>query len=122
MLTSRGVWFLIVAGAAAFWSVWLAYYGGFAGLFALTLVLWFVGEWAWFLARTTAASGRISVERLLLQNDREQPNLWARVEATIRVRLALKPGGISLPFVAASDKLPVGLGVVGGERRVVTQR
>jgi len=119
MLTSRGVWFLIVAGVAAFWGVWFAYYGGFAGLFAVTLVLWFIGEWAWFLARTTAASGRISIERQLVQNDREQPNLWAKVEATIRLQLALKPGGLSLPFVAAADKLPVGMGVVGGDRRVV---
>jgi uncharacterized protein (DUF58 family) len=119
MLTARGVWFLIVAGVVAFWSVWVAYYGGFAGLFALTILLWFIFEWAWFLARTTAASGRISVERRLVQNDREQPNLWAKVEATIRVRLALKPGGLSLPFVAAADKLPVGMGVTGGERRLV---
>lgn len=119
MLTARGVWLLIVLGVAAFWSVWLAYTGAFAALFALTLLLWFIGEWAWFLARTTAASGRISIERHLIQNDREQPNLWARVEATIRVRLALKPGGLSLPFVAAADKLPVGMGVVGGLRRVV---
>jgi uncharacterized protein (DUF58 family) len=119
MLTARGVWFLIVAGVVAFWSVWLAYYGGFAGLFALTILLWFIFEWAWFLARTTAAAGRVSVERHLVQNDREQPNLWAKVEATIRVRLALKPGGLSLPFVAAADKLPVGMGVTGGQRRVV---
>ncbi len=119
MLTSRGVWFLIVAGVVTFWGVWLAYYGGFAGLFALTLVLWFIGEWVWFLTRTTAAAGRISIERRLVQNDREQPNLWAKVEATIRVQLAIKPGGLSLPFVAAADKLPVGMGVVGGDRRVV---
>jgi len=119
MLTARGVWLLIVLGVAAFWSVWLAFYGAFAALFALSLLLWFIGEWAWFLARTTAATGRISVERHLVQNDREQPNLWARLEATIRVQLALKPGGLSLPFVAAADKLPAGMGVVGGQRRVV---
>jgi uncharacterized protein (DUF58 family) len=119
MLTARGVWFLIVVGVVTFWSVWLAFYGPTAAIFGVTLLLWFIFEWAWFVARTTAAAGRVSVERHLLQNDREQPNLWAKVEATIRVRLGLKPGGLSLPFVAASDKLPVGLGVVGGQRRKV---
>ncbi|MCU0703790.1 MAG: DUF58 domain-containing protein [Fimbriiglobus sp.] len=119
MLTARGVWLLILVGLAAFWSVWFAFYGAFAAIFSLTVLLWFIGEWAWFIARTTAAAGRVRVERHLVQNDREQPNLWAKVEATIRVRLALSPGGLSLPFVAAADKLPFGMGVVGGDRRMV---
>lgn len=119
MLTARGFWLLLVVGLLTFWSVWLANWGAFAAVFALTVLVWFIFEWAWFLARTTAAAGRISVERSLVQNDREQPNLWAKVEATIRVRLAVKPGGLSLPFVSAADKLPVGMGVTGGQRRVV---
>lgn len=119
MLTARGVWFLVVVGFAAFWAVWLAPYAPAAAVFSLTLLLWFIFEWAWFLTRTTAATGRISVERDLVQNDREQPNLWAKVEATVRVTLGLKPGGLGLPFVAAADRLPVGQGVTGGLRRVV---
>jgi uncharacterized protein (DUF58 family) len=120
MLTARGFWFLFSVSLLAFWAVvLLAFYRPTIAILTFTLLLWFIFEWAWFLVRANSAVGRISVERHILQNDREQPNLWANVDATVRLTLRLKPGALRLPFVAVADKVPTGQQIVDGQRRKV---
>jgi uncharacterized protein (DUF58 family) len=120
MLTARGYWFLLGVGFLAFWAVvLLASYVPTVGVLTFTLLLWFLFEWAWFAVRANAATGQVSVERHIFQGDREQPNLWANVEGTVRLTLRLKPRGLRLPFVAVADKLPAGQHISGGERRKV---
>jgi uncharacterized protein (DUF58 family) len=120
MLTARGFWFLLFVGLIGFLSVvGLAFYVPTLGILTFTLLLWFIFEWALFLARANSASGRVSVERHILVNDRELPTLWANVEATVRLTVTLKPGALRLPFVQVADKLPVGQHIRGGERRRV---
>ena len=121
MLTSRGWWFLFVISEAALFGVLVvAKYAPTVPIFALTLVLWFVAEWIWFATRTTAANGRIAIERRILQGDRELPTLWAGVDCTIRVTIRLT-GGPALPFVSLADKLPVGQHIQSGHRRTISR-
>ena len=120
MLTSRGWWFLFVISEAALIGLLVvAKYAPTVPIFALTLVLWFVAEWIWFATRTTAANGRIAIDRRILQGDRELPTLWAGVDCTIRVTIRLT-GGPALPFVSLADKLPVGQHIKSGHRRTIS--
>ena len=121
MLTARGWWFLFFASEVALIGVLaVARYAPTVPILALTLVLWFVGEWIWFAVRTRAAQGRITVERRILQGDRELPTLWAGVDCTVRITVRSK-GGLPLPFVSLADKLPVGQHIHGGHRRMITR-
>ena len=121
MLTARGWWFLVFVSEVALIGVLaVAKYAPTVPILALTLLLWFVGEWIWFWIRTNAAHGRIAIERRILQGDRELPTLWAGVDCTVRVTIRLK-GGPSLPFVSLADKLPVGQHINAGHRRAITR-
>ena len=121
MLTARGWWFLVFVSEVALIGVLaVAKYAPTVPILALTLLLWFVGEWIWFWIRTNAAHGRIAIERRILQGDRELPTLWAGVDCTVRITIRLK-GGPSLPFVSLADKLPVGQHINAGHRRAITR-
>ncbi len=121
MLTGRGFWFLLWTSEVALLGVLVvARYAPTVPIFALTLVLWFVAEWIWFLVRTNSAQSRIVIERHILQGERELPTLWAGVDCTVRITIRLT-GGPSLPFVSLADKLPVGQHIRAGHRRTVTR-
>ena len=125
MLTTRGRWFLIVAGLILFWSVAsfgspLGDYVPFVLMLGLTTTLWFCGEWMLFALRIRYATNQMTLERTLIQNDRPQPNLWANVRATVRLTVTLQPDGWRLPFVQLADKVPVGLHILSGSRRIET--
>ena len=121
MLTSRGYWFLFVSAEVALLGVLLvARYAPTVPILAFTFVLWFVGEWIWFWIRTNAAHSRISIERHILQGDRELPTLWAGMDCTVRITIRLK-SGFTLPFVSLADKLPVGQHIQAGHRRNITR-
>jgi len=121
VLTARGWWFLFFVSEVALIGVLaVAKYAPTVPILALTLLLWFVGEWIWFAVRTGAAQTRITVERRILQGDRELPTLWAGVDCTVRISIRLN-GGLSLPFVSLADKLPVGQHIRSGHRRMITR-
>ena len=120
MLTTRGRWFLITIGFLAFWSAWVfVIFQPIAALFSMSLLVWFAMEWTLFVLRLRLAAGKITIERTIVQLDRTVPNFWAKVPATVRVRIALKPGAWRLPFVAVADRVPVGQPIHGGLRRKV---
>jgi len=121
LLTARGWWFLFFTSEVALLGVLLiGRYAPTVPILALTLLLWFVGEWIWFWVRTNSAHGRIVIERHILQGDRELPTLWAGVDCTVRVVVRLT-GGPPLPFVSLADKLPVGQHIRTGHRRAITR-
>lgn len=119
MLTARGWWLLFWPGAMAAVALpWLSYYSPTLAVLALSVLSWFLAEWVWFLIRSRAADGHITVERRVMQGDRELPNLWAGLDGVIRVRVRLN-SRFRLPVVVLADKLPVGLTVAGGSRKLV---
>jgi uncharacterized protein (DUF58 family) len=121
VLTWRGFWFLFWSADIALIGVLvIARYAPTVPIFALTLLIWFVAEWIWFWVRASSAQSRISIERHILQGERELPTLWAGVDCTVRITIRLK-GGPSLPFVSLADKLPVGQHIREGHRRTVTR-
>jgi uncharacterized protein (DUF58 family) len=121
LLTTRGRWFLIVAGLMLFWSiVAIGDFVPFVLMLGITAMLWFCGEWMLFALRTRYASNQITLERTLIQNERPQPNLWANVRATVRLTVTMQPDGWRLPFVQLADNVPVGLHILSGTRRIET--
>ena len=119
MLTARGWWLLFWPGAMTAVALpYLAYWSPTLAVLSLTLLSWFLFEWVWFLVRSRAADGNVTVERHVLHGDRELPNLWAGLDGVVRVRVRLR-SRFRLPVVALADKLPVGLTVAGGSRKLV---
>lgn len=119
VLTARGWWFLFVVAELALLGVLAA--ARFAPpvpILALTILVWFIAEWLWFLVRTRIANTRLVVRREIIQGDRSLPTLWAGVDCTVRLTIHLK-WGPPLPFASFADKLPVGLHVRGGQRRII---
>ena len=91
MLTARGWWLLFWPGAMTAVALpYLAYWSPTLAVLSLTLLSWFLFEWVWFLVRSRAADGNVTVERHVLHGDRELPNLWAGLDGVVRVRVRLR--------------------------------
>lgn len=120
MLTARGWWLLVWPGVLLAAALpLLAYWAPTTAIIALTLLAWFLFEWVSFLVVARSAEGNITVERHIHQGDRELPNLWAGIDGVVRVRVRLK-SRFGLKVLALADKLPTGLPLTGGSRRLVT--
>jgi uncharacterized protein (DUF58 family) len=103
MLTHRGWWFFLTI--LALLAVGLA--SGAAGvtLIALTLLTWFLGQWAAFTFHSRQLGHAAWVQRELVDDDRPLQTLWARLPVTVRVSLHVDD--VSLPFVSMIDRVPV---------------
>lgn len=115
MLTSRGYWFLVVVvgflAAAA-----LVPPNGHPPmtLVALTLLLWFLGEWLIFAVRLRLAVPRLMVERALHDERGATARLWAGRSFEVRVQVRLQ-GLFSLAYVRLGDRVPFGVEQPGGQ-------
>src|SRR4029453_5163420 len=107
MLSTRGIWFLVVDLMVLIVGAFLVpYYTVVPALFALTLLAWFFVEWVQFLLRSNAAVSRLRVTRHVLQGGREVPMVWAGLGFEVRVTVE-NPGFIGLPFAVIEDRAAV---------------
>jgi uncharacterized protein (DUF58 family) len=114
MLTSRGFWFLfsvlVVLGLGLLRpSLPLT-------LLGLTLLLWFVGQWLWFLARLPLVR-RLRVERQVWDDRSTVATLWAGQAFQVRVRLVSDDRRPS-PHLAVTDRLPFAVEQLEGSDHV----
>lgn len=103
MLTARGWWFFASAVVVAVAGV--AGIGAFSAtvpILGISLVVWFLWEWAVFAGRFRAAG--FAVDRDLVQGGRVVPAAWAGHAVTVRVSVTLT--GVRLPFVVLEDRRP----------------
>lgn len=114
MLTPRGYWFVIITGLLVFVGVVaVPTWSPTPAVVALTLAVWLTWEWIQFRRQLIGAIGRLRVDRLLLQNQRPLPLVWAGVPFQMRVRIRYD-NGPPVPYVVVEDLLPVGLEVISG--------
>ena len=106
MLTRRGHWLLITIAlvtflgvvAAAWWSASLP-------IIALTLLGWISCEWATFTFKIRRSAGHWSIERTIIQSERNVTTLWVGTRATMELSVTLNVD-LSMPFVMIEDRLP----------------
>src|SRR5687767_8454191 len=103
MLTARGWWLLLVSLSL----LALALVAGAASLalIALTLLIWFLGQWLAFAVRMRRVHGRLRLTRELATEHGPTRTLWAGVPATVRVAVH-SDSPASLEFVSVVDRLP----------------
>ncbi len=111
MLTPRGTLFLLVVLGLLV----LGLLGHQAPLpvLALTLLLWFLGQWLLFAVRSRLVAPTLVVEREVFDERGPVETLWAGRTYEVRVRLRLRHT-LSLPHVAVADWVPFGLEFVDG--------
>jgi uncharacterized protein (DUF58 family) len=127
MLTTRGLRFLLfvilLLAVGIFGqelSRWILPRQSFptttVALMALTLLLWFSGEWVLFAIRARWLIWRLQVMRQLWDERGPVQALWAGRSFQMRVEIGL-PEGLRLPYLILTDRLPVGVETTGGEPR-----
>ncbi|MHB1426174.1 MAG: DUF58 domain-containing protein [Gemmataceae bacterium] len=102
MLTARACWFLL--SLLMILSLGLLRSSLPLTLLGLTLLLWFAGQWLWFLLRLPSVR-RLRVEREVWDDRSTVATLWARQTFEVRVRL-INDGWLPTPHLAAADRLP----------------
>jgi uncharacterized protein (DUF58 family) len=105
MITARGWWLLVVI----FSFLALGVLGGrlALSLLALTLLLWFLGEWLLFALRLHLAVPALKLRRLIRDERGTVDTLWAGRTFYVRVELRLAHW-LGIPFVKVTDFLPFG--------------
>jgi uncharacterized protein (DUF58 family) len=123
MLTTRGWWLLLVILAMLAGGMLVPPSYGFWELesvriiyLALTLGLWFAWEWLLFTWRVRLTIRQLRVQRIV--NDQRGPveNLWKGRSFQVQVELKL-PEGVNLSYLAAADRIPVGVEGLDGDNR-----
>jgi uncharacterized protein (DUF58 family) len=111
MLTSRGWWFLLTVLGVLLVGI----LGPHAPLtlLALTLLLWFLGQWLLFAVRSRLVARQLVVEREVWDERGPVDTLWAGRTFTVRVRLRLRHV-LTLPHVGVADWVPFGLEYLDG--------
>ncbi|HZV05365.1 MAG TPA: DUF58 domain-containing protein [Gemmataceae bacterium] len=110
MLTSRGCWFLLCV--LLILSLGLLRPSLPLTLVGLTLLLWFAGQWLWFLVRLPGVR-QLRSEREVWDDRSVVATLWAGQTFEVRVRL-INEGWLPLPHVAAEDYSPFSVDFVDG--------
>ncbi|MCE9564834.1 MAG: DUF58 domain-containing protein [Planctomycetes bacterium] len=111
MLSSRGLWFLVVVSLVLMIGAFaIPYYSVVPAIIAVTLLLWFMLEWTLFHVRSNAAVSRLKITRHVLQGGREVPMVWAGLPFEVRVTIE-NPSAVSIPFAVMEDR-----GAVATER------
>jgi uncharacterized protein (DUF58 family) len=119
VLSPRGWWFLIVLllllglGAALSERV-----GDAIVVVSLTLLAWFLWEWAQFAYRYYFVVPTLRLHRELRDERKAVPLLWAEGEFDVHVRVTLDGPG-DLPYVALTDWVPSDARHVDGTEEVV---
>ncbi|HKB03836.1 MAG TPA: DUF58 domain-containing protein, partial [Gemmataceae bacterium] len=119
MLTPRGWWFLVVVlllvglGAALSERV-----GDPIVVVGLTLLAWFLWEWAQFAYRYYVVLPTLSLHREIRDDQKAVPLLWADGEFDVQVRLTLDGPG-DLPYLALTDWVPTDAEFVDGTDEAV---
>ncbi|HSQ57567.1 MAG TPA: DUF58 domain-containing protein, partial [Gemmata sp.] len=104
MVSTRGVWFLVVdVLVLVVGAFFLPYYSVVPALLSITLLLWFFYEWIQFHFRSNAAVSRLRMTREILQGGRDVPMVWAGLP--FEVRVSVENGGFAgIPFVVLEDR------------------
>jgi uncharacterized protein (DUF58 family) len=119
LLTSRGWWFLAVVlilvglGAALSERV-----GDGIAVVALTLLAWFLWEWAQFAHRYYVVLPRLRLHREIRDERKAVPLLWAEGEFDVHVRITLDGPG-DLPYALLTDWIPTDAKFVEGAEETV---
>lgn len=117
MLTTRGWWFLTVAGLAALLGLLLTTdLSTTVPILGLTLLAWFVAGWISFAIRLHATLPHLEVSRTLLQGGREVATAWAKVGCRVRVTVSVRGDGTAVPLAFIEDRIPAGFAPVGDHR------
>jgi uncharacterized protein (DUF58 family) len=111
MLTSRAWWFTGISLLVLFVGLGL---GSTAlALTALTLLLWFGGEWLLFAIRVPFSARRLRIVRTVSDERGPVPTLWA--QRTFEVHAVLHGDGLlRLPHAAVADRPPFAVDYLGG--------
>jgi uncharacterized protein (DUF58 family) len=118
LLTSRGWWFLVILLLLGGLGIRLSVQAGDAiALFSLTLLAWFLWEWAQFAYRYYLVLPRLIIDRELSDERKAVPILWAGGEFDVRVRISIDGSG-DLPFVILADWIPTDGKLVEGSEEV----
>jgi uncharacterized protein (DUF58 family) len=110
MLTSRACWFLF--SLVVILILGLVRPSLPLTLLGLTLLLWFAGQWLWFLIRLPGVA-QLRVEREIWDDRSAVATLWAGKTFEVRVRL-IHNGWLPTPQVAAADYLPFAVEKIEG--------
>src|SRR5262249_21174402 len=115
MLTPRGWWFLIIVTFLLVMGAFvIPYYTTLPAILAVTLLAWFVCEWIQFNFRSNASVSRLKVRRVVLQNGRSTPMLWAGVPFEVSVYVEHE-GLATIGYAVIDDRLPPGADILKGE-------
>jgi uncharacterized protein (DUF58 family) len=112
MLTPRGWWFLTFVLALLILTVWTNTPP--VALVALTLLGWFVGGWLFFTVRVRLLSGRLRLERDVLDERGPVEGLWAGRSFTVRARLR-SDARVPSPYLRVADRVPFSVRRTDGE-------
>jgi uncharacterized protein (DUF58 family) len=106
MLTSRGWWFLVIV--LSLLTVGLFDDRWTITLVALTLLLWFLGEWLLFALRARLAAPVLRLRRTIKDDRGIVDTLWVGHSFHIHVQVGLSHW-LGLPFVRLVDLAPFGV-------------
>jgi uncharacterized protein (DUF58 family) len=110
MLTSRACWFLL--SVLVILGLGLLRPSLSLTLLGLTLLLWFVAQWLWFLVRLPGVR-QLRIEREVWDDRSAVATLWAGQSFEVRVRLR-NEGWLPSPHLAATDRLPFAVEYLDG--------
>lgn len=121
MLTPRGWWFflilLLTCGVGAAFS---DRFGHSIAVIGITLLAWFLWEWAQFAYRYYFVLPRLVLVREVRDERKAVPILWADGEFDVRVRITIDGPG-DLPYAVLADWVPTdGRFVDGSDEATVT--
>jgi uncharacterized protein (DUF58 family) len=114
MLTSRGWSFLIVVLLLLGFSLFARLAA--VAILTLTVLLWFVAEFALFALRAHSLHRRLGVRREVWDDRGRVTTLWSGREFQVHVALECR-GWLGLRFVAAVDRVPFGVDHLSGLTR-----
>lgn len=131
MLTTRGLWTAVLAGAFCVLGLIppvnlpicvippIGDYVPAMPILGLTVLAWFLIEWAVFSFRFRNGLPRIEVDRDILQGARSVATAWAKAPCTVRVRVTNRSTS-KWPLVFLRDRVPEGRKVRAGSNSLVT--
>jgi uncharacterized protein (DUF58 family) len=112
MLTARGWWFLIIVFILLALGAFDEHSGTLA-LVALTLLLWFLGEWFLFALRVRLAVPGLVCRRALYDERGSAGTLWAGRAFQVHTELRLAHR-LRLPYLCVQERIPSGARHVKG--------